>query len=163
MEHEMSTSNSRVTGPEAKRAVGERREGAGGHPAGPAVPDPELAERPRRRTFTADYKLKILAEIDATTEPGEIGALLRREGLYSSLLSTWRRQRDEGALRALGQKRGPKGPDPREERIAKLERRAERAESRLATAQWVIEVQGNVSALLGDLLEPKGAAAKERQ
>ncbi len=165
MEHEMSTTtnNNGATGPEAKRAVGERSEGAGGRPTAPTVPDPELAELPKRRTFTADYKLKILAEVDAATEPGEIGALLRREGLYSSLLSTWRRQRDEGALRALGRKRGPKSPDPREERIAKLTRRAERAESRLATAQRVIEVQGNVSALLGDLLEPKGAAAKVRQ
>jgi transposase-like protein len=145
---------------EAQRAVGERSE-AGAAPAEPgAVPDPELAQRPKRRRFTAEYKLRVLREADACVKQGEIGALLRREGLYSSHLTTWRRQRDEGALTALARKRGRKPGDPRDRQIDELERRAERAEAELAKAQRVIEVQGNVSALLGDLLEP--GSARER-
>lgn len=71
---------------------------------------PEISEKPRRRRFTAEYKLGIVAEADACSDPGEVGALLRREGLYSSHLSTWRRQRDEGQLQALSpKKRGRKG------------------------------------------------------
>jgi hypothetical protein len=120
-------------------------------------PDPELVERPRRRTFTAKYKLKVLGEADACTKPGEIGALLRREGLYTSHLSAWRKQRDEGALQALSQRRGRPAADPRDAQIASLRRRAERAESELEKARRVIEVQGNVSALLGELLDPRGA------
>jgi transposase-like protein len=125
------------------------------------VPDPELAERPKRRRFTAEYKLRIVAEADACTRPGETGALLRREGLYSSHLSGWRKQRDQGALKALRRSRGPKPPDPRDQRIATLERRAKRSEAELDKARKVIEVQGNVSALLGELLEPKGAKPNE--
>ena len=144
-------------GREAERAVGERSEAAAA-PAAPAgVPDPEFVERPKRRRFGAEYKLAILREADACTRVGEIGALLRREGLYSSHLSSWRKQRDEGALTALARKRGRKPADPLETESAELRRRAERAEAELLKAQRVIEVQGNVSALLGDLLEPKGA------
>ena len=144
-------------GREAERAVGERSEAAAA-PAAPAgVPDPEFVERPARRRFGAEYKLAILREADACTRVGEIGALLRREGLYSSHLSSWRKQRDEGALTALARKRGRKPADPLETESAELRRRAERAEAELRKARRVIEVQGNVSALLGDLLEPKGA------
>jgi transposase-like protein len=144
-------------GREAERAVGERSEAAAA-PAAPAgVPDPEFVERPKRRRFGAEYKLAILREADACTRVGEIGALLRREGLYSSHLSSWRKQRDEGALTALARKRGRKPADPLETESAELRRRAERAEAELRKARRVIEVQGNVSALLGDLLEPKGA------
>ncbi len=144
-------------GREAERAVGERSEAAAA-PAAPAgVPDPEFVERPKRRRFGAEYKLAILREADACTRAGEIGALLRREGLYSSHLSSWRKQRDEGALTALARKRGRKPADPLETESAELRRRAERAEAELRKARRVIEVQGNVSALLGDLLEPKGA------
>jgi len=121
------------------------------------VPDPELVERPKRRRFGAEYKLRVLREADACSRPGEIGALLRREGLYSSHLSSWRGQREAGALKALSRPRGRKGPDPRDARIGALERRAERAETELEKAKRVIEVQGNVSALLGELLEPGGA------
>ncbi len=142
---------------EAERAVGERSEAGAERVAPAGVPDPELVEQPKRRRFTAEYKLRILREADACTKQGEVGALLRREGLYSSHLSSWRRQRDEGALTALTRKRGPKPADRRAAEIAALERRAERAESELAKAQRVIEVQGNVSALLGDLLEPGSA------
>jgi len=143
---------------EAKRAVGERSEAAAGRAAPAVVPDPELVERPRRRRFPADYKLRVLREADACTRPGEVAALLRREGLYSSHLSAWRKQRDQGALEALSRPRGRKPPDPRAAQIAALERRAERAESELGKARKVIEVQGNVSALLGELLEPRGAS-----
>jgi transposase len=83
---------------------------------------------------------------------------LRREGLYSSILSEWRKQRDAGSLQALSRPRGRKPDDPRDAQIAGLRRRAERAEAELSKARRVIEVQGNVSALLGELLEPRGAS-----
>jgi len=89
--------------------------------------------------------------------------LLRREGLYSSHLATWRRQRDEGSLQALGRPRGRKPADPRDAQIVGLRARVERAEAELAKARRVIEVQGNVSALLGELLEPKGAPGSTGQ
>ena len=114
-------------------------------------------ERPRRRKFSAAYKLEIVRAADACTEPGEIGTLLRREGLYTSHLSAWRKARDQGGLQALSKRRGRRGADPRDAEIERLQRRAERAESELEKARKVIEVQGNVSALLGDLLEPRGA------
>ena len=157
MEHLMSLmENNGAAGRGAERAEGERSEEAGGDAAPKVVPDPEL-KRPRRRAFGADYKLRILEEADAATGPGEVGALLRREGLYSSHLSEWRRLRKEGALGALGHKRGRKAADSRDRRIAELEQRAERAEAELAKARKVIEVQGNVSALLEDLLGTEGA------
>lgn len=133
--------------------IDNRLNGTGGYGA----PDPELVERPTRRRFTAEYKLRILQAADACSRPGEIGALLRREGLYTSHLSDWRRQRDEGALAALERPRGRRGPNPLESENAELRRRLERAEAELAKARKVIEVQGNVSALLGELLEPGSA------
>ncbi len=145
---------------EAERAVGEPSEAAAGRAAPAGAPDPELVEGPKRRRFTAEYKLRILREADACTRAGETGALLRREGLYSSHLSSWRKQRDEGALTALARKRGRKLADPLQAENAELRRRAERAESELVKAQRVIEVQGNVSALLGDLLEPQSASER---
>jgi transposase-like protein len=84
-----------------ERAGGERKRIADGGAAAGDVPDPELVERPRRRRFSAEYKLRVLREADACTKPGEMGALLRREGLYSSLLTEWRRAREAGALEAL--------------------------------------------------------------
>jgi transposase-like protein len=113
----------------------------------------QLVERPRRRRFTAAYKLEVLRDADACTKPGEVGALLRREGLYTSHLSAWRKQRDEGALKALSKARGRPKPNPLEADNARLRRRAERAEAELAKARKVIEVQGNVSALLEELLQ----------
>src|SRR3954467_5866693 len=122
-----------------------------------AVPDAELVERATRRRFSAEYKLQVLQQAEACTRPGEVGALLRREGLYTSHLTAWRKQREQGALAALGRRRGrPKG-DGREAQVAALRGRAERAEAELEKARRVIEVQGNVSALLGELLEPRGA------
>jgi transposase-like protein len=125
------------------------------------VPDPELIERPQRRRFSAEYKLRIIHEAEACTRSGEIGALLRRQGLYTSHLSAWRKQRDEGALDALSRPRGRRTPHPLERENAELRRRMERAEAQLARAQKVIEVQGNVSALLGELLGPGGAKRDE--
>ena len=147
----------------AKRAVGERSDVAAARATREQVPDPELVERAKRRRFTAEYKLRILREAEACTRPGEIGALLRREGLYTSHLTAWRKQRDAGALDALDRKRGRKPADPREAQIAALRRRAERAETELEKARRVIEVQGNVSALLGELLGPKGAPGNTEQ
>jgi transposase-like protein len=141
----------------AERAVGERSEAAGA-PAG--VPDPELVERPRRRTFSAEYKLEILREAEACTQPGEIGALLRREGLYSGHLSKWRRQREAGALEALGRSRGRKPLDRRDLELAELRRRLERSEAELEKARKVIEIQGNVSALLEQMLGTEGATGR---
>ena len=143
-----------VAGRFAERAVGERSEAAGGR----AAPDAELVERPRRRRFSAEYKLRILREVDACSRPGEIGALLRREGLYSALLSKWRQQRDAGALEALGRRLGRKPIDRREHEIAELRRRLERSEAELRKARRVIEIQGNVSALLEQLLGTEGAS-----
>ena len=106
-------------------------------------PDPEVVPRAKRRTFSAEYKLRILAEADACTERGEIGALLRREGLYSSHLDKWRTQRDRGALQALTpQKRGPK-IDPQAEEMARLRGENERLQVRLQQAETIIEVQKN--------------------
>ena len=138
-------------GRSAGGAVGDRGGSAGGRVE--SVPDPELVARPRRRRFSAEYKLRIVREADACSRPGEVGALLRREGLYSSLLTEWRRARDSGALVALAPKRrGPRGPSPEQVELGVLRRRLERTQADLETARRVIEVQGNVSALLEELL-----------
>ena len=97
-------------GHEAERAVGERSAVAAGRAAPKGAPDPELVERPKRRRFSAEYKLRILREADACTRPGEVGALLRREGLYTSHLTYWRKQRNAGALKALSRPRGRSRP-----------------------------------------------------
>ena len=159
MEHDtmLDMENDGAGGRVVERAVGERNGGAAGRSAPEGVPDPELVDRPVRRRFSAEYKLRILREAEACTRPGEVGGLLRREGLYSSILSEWRKQRDAGSLQALSRPRGRKPPNPLEAENAKLLRRAERAETDLEKARKVIEVQGNVSALLGELLEPRGA------
>ena len=138
--------------------VGAAVEAAAGGRAAPAgVPDPELVEQAKRRRFTAKYKLEILEQAEACTESGEIGELLRREGLYTSHLTYWRKQRRDGALRELGQSRGRKPGDKRDAEIAALTRRAEGAEVELAKARRVIEIQGNVSALLEEMLGTESA------
>jgi transposase len=159
LEHVVSLmeSNDGAGGREAEGALGERSAAATGRAAPAGVPDPELVERPKRRRYSAEYKLRILREADACTRPGEVGALLRREGLYTSHLTYWRKQRDEGALKGLSRPRGRKPADRRDEEIAELRQRLDRAEGELEKARKVIEVQGNVSALLGELLEPRGA------
>ncbi len=147
-------------GREIDGAVGDGEVAAGGSPRG--GPDPELVERPRRRRFTAEYKLRIVREADACTRSGEVGALLRREGLYSSLLTEWRRARDAGALEALERPRGRPKKDPREDEIQALRQRAERAEAELEKARLAVEVQGNVSALLGGRKPPDAADGLRR-
>src|SRR3954454_15834473 len=154
MSEELNGASGRI----AERAVGERSDLAAARPSREGVPDPELVERASRRRFSAEYKLRILRETDACSRPGEIGALLRREGLYTSHLTAWRKQRDAGALAGLDRKRGGKPADRRDAENAALRRRLERAEAELEKARSkVIEVQGNVSALVGELLEPRGA------
>src|SRR5215210_2678350 len=148
-----------AAGGEDQRAVGELGFGAGGRAAEPGVPDPELVEHAKRRKFTAKYKLEILEKADACTRPGEVGELLRREGLYTSHLTYWRKQRRDGALKELGQSRGRKPTDRRDAEIAELRRRAERAEAELQKARKVIEIQGNVSALLEQMLGTEGESA----
>jgi len=115
-------------------------------------PDPEVVAQAKRRTFSAKYKLRILEKADGCTEAGQLGALLRREGLYSSNLKTWRRQREEGSLKGLApKKRGPR-PDPDKEllqRIAKLEKENLRLADKLEKAELIIEVQKKVARLLG--------------
>ncbi len=155
----MLDSSKLETDPEVARrvpqgAVGDRR-GPAGASSSSGVPDPELAERPRRRRFTPEYKLGVLRGAEACTRKGEIGAMLRREGLYTSHLTAWRKQRDAGALEGLAPRK--RGPRPEQVENEQLRRRAERAEAELDTARRVIEVQGNVSALLEDLLAPKSA------
>src|ERR1019366_8088321 len=103
---------------------------------GGSRPDPELAERPRRRRFTGEYKLGILREAAGATRPGEIAVMLRREGLYSSHLAAWRKQQDAGALRGLEpRKRGPRGPSSEQLELLAVRARLERAEAELATAR----------------------------
>ena len=113
-------------------------------------PDPEVPERAKRRSYTARYKLEILAEYGALDRDGK-GGLLRREGLYSSLISEWRKQRDKGALEALTAKPGRRLLDPLERDNVRLRQRVERLEGELGTARRVIEVQGKLSALLEEL------------
>src|SRR6266508_2097996 len=114
---------------EDRRGVAELGFGGGGRAAPKGVPDPELVEQAKRRSFTAKYKAEILQKADACSRPGEIGELLRGEGLYTSHLTYWRKQRKEGALRELGKSRGRKPADRREQQIVELQRRAERAEA----------------------------------
>ena len=113
-----------AAGREDQRGVAGLGFGAGGRAAPEGVPDPELVEQAKRRTFTAEYKARILAEADACTRPGEVGELLRREGLYTSHLTYWRKQVRDGALKELGRPRGRKPTDQREREIAELTRRA---------------------------------------
>ena len=116
------------------------------------VPDPEVPERAKRRRFTASYKLAILDELDQASEPGAKGAILRREGLYTSHIVEWRRARDAGALEALGRSRGRKPANPLAGEVERLRRRAQRLEAELDRARLVIAAQGNLSALLEGLL-----------
>ena len=116
------------------------------------VPDPEVVPVAERRQFNAAYKLRILAEVDQCTEPGEIGALLRREGVYSSYLSRWRCAREQGLLKALSPKKRGRKPtaDPElEQEVADLRRENERLQKKLETAETIIEVQKKLSHLLG--------------
>ena len=125
----------------------------------PAAASPEISERPRRRQFSAQEKLRILREADAATGKGVISSLLRREGLYSSALTDWRRQRDAGAFDALvPARRGPKllPINPLAGQLAAAQREIARLGHRLEQAEAIIEIQKKVSALLGMTLSPPG-------
>ena len=116
------------------------------------IPDPEVVATAQRRQFTAKEKLRILEEADANTGPSGIGALVRREGIYSSYLSRWRRARDQGQLKALSsKKRGPKTSADKElaEEVVRLRRENEGLRTRLKQAETIIEVQKKLSQLLG--------------
>jgi len=131
----------------ARRATGVAGAGAKGSS------DPEVPEKAQRRRFTPEYKLRILEEADRCRESGEIGALLRREGLYTSNLSAWREQRRVGALGALSQKRGRKARrDPQAKRVAELEREIGSLREELRKARVIIDVQKKVARLLGNNL-----------
>jgi transposase len=105
------------------------------------MPKTEVVAKAQRKRFTAAEKLRILREVDACQGSGEIGALLRREGIYSSYLTTWRRQRERGELDGLApQRRGPK-PDPQATEIARLKRENERLQKRLEQAEFIIDFQ----------------------
>ena len=130
-----------------------------GGPAGVSVvPNPEVPEKAVRRIFTAGYKRRILREADACKETGQLGALLRREGLYSSNLITWRRQAEQGTLEALSpKKRGPKEkkPDPSLRRIAELEKATQKLEHKLRQAELIIAAQKKIAEIFQMPLDPK--------
>ena len=117
------------------------------------MPETEVVEKAQRRQYTAEYKLRILQEVDACKEKGEIGALLRREGLYSSLIYKWREQCNRGSLEGLSaHKRGPKR-DLQAVEIARLQRENERLRKRLEQAELIIDVQKKVARMLGAPME----------
>ena len=116
----------------------------------PQEPDPQVPERAHLRRFSAFYKQKILSEYEGLGKAGK-GALLRREGLYSSLISEWRKQRDQGALAGLAQKRGRPETDPREREVVRLRKELAHVERELDKARKVIEIQSKLSALLEGL------------
>jgi transposase len=144
--------------PAAQRREGERseadRSAAAGNKAAasPPRPEPEVVAGGKRRTFSAQYKLRILAEADAAAgQSGAIGALLRRDALFSSHLTSWRRERHEGILKGLTpNKRGPKSKrNPQEEELQLLRRQNQRLSEELRKAEIIIDVQKKVGALLG--------------
>ncbi len=127
--------------------------------SGAEVPDPEVSEKASRRKYTAEYKLRILNQADACTDRGQTNALLRREGLYSSNLNTWKRQLAEGTLKALSpKKRGPKPqkPDPARKRISELERENEKLRHKLKRAEMLIDFQKKISEILQIPMDPNG-------
>lgn len=134
----------------ARRATGD----PAGRGVAAGVPDPEVIEQAKRRRFSAEYKLRIVREADACKRDGDVAALLRREGLYSSHLSSWRRQREESARAGLtARKRGrkAKAEDPR---VKELERENARLQRRLARVETMLEIQKKASELLGIPLSP---------
>ena len=143
-----------VVGPEAE---GARRATAAFGPATTSHatdPDPEVPAKAHRRRFTAEYRLRILKQADACKKPGELGALLRREGLYSSLLTNWRRQREQGGLREMrDRRRGPK-PRPVDPRMKHLEAENRRLHRKLQRAETIITLQKKVAEILGIPLKP---------
>ena len=125
--------------------------------------DPEVPAKAKRRRFTAEYKLRVLEEAEASREPGEVAALLRREGLYSSHLAEWRRARRQGSLKALAKPRGPQGH--RRDRVAEeneqLRKENARLRRRLQQAQAILEIQKKASEILGTPLNPSPSESDE--
>ena len=142
----------RALGVEERSDETPRARASGARPA----PDPEVVAKPKRRQFTAEYRLRILEEADRCTQPGEVGRLLRREGLYSSHLTAWRKARRKGSLRELAaKKRGAKPAErnPLDAKVRALEAQVARLEHELHTAHTILDVQGKVAGLLGLNLE----------
>jgi transposase len=141
---------------EADWSAASSKIGAAAPPAPALRPDPEFTADAKRRTFPAAYKLRIVEEADAAVGDGMIGALLRREGLYSSLLSTWRRERQQGTLQSP-RKRGPKAEpiDPRQQQLHQLQRDNDRLTGELQKAHLVIEVQKKVALLWEQQVGPE--------
>ncbi len=135
----------------ARRATGGSADEAVAAGVSGTAPDPEVSDKPKRRRFTAEYKRKFLKQADAC-RAGELGALLRREGVYSSSLTAWRSARDRGELAGLApKKRGPKTqmPDPRDRELAAKDREIARLSARAERAEALIEVQKKLSEILG--------------
>jgi transposase len=126
----------------------------------PQEPDPYVPERAHLRRFSAFYKQKILSEYEGLGKAGK-GALLRREGLYSSLISEWRKQRDQGAMAGLAQKRGWPETDPREREVVRLRKELAHVERELDKARKVIEIQSKLSALLEGLAAESAEGGSE--
>jgi len=136
----------------ARRATGVGPAGGDRRVSNVVPPDPEVPAHKRRRKLSAEYKLRILKEAEQCTQPGERGALLRREGLYSSSLTRWRRQREEGILQAMTpQKRGRKAVEknPLAEEVARLQKENQHLRKKLWQAERIIDVQKKVSEILG--------------
>jgi transposase-like protein len=156
----MDLSKTKLSSPqwsEPERSDGERNGGDDNRPASPTpVPDPEVPARPTRRRFSAQYKAQIVDEAGRCTPPGQIGALLRREGLVSARLALWRKQCRQGAMKALrDDKRGRKPiHDARDRELDRLRRETARLAQKLKQAQTIIEIQKKVAALLGHPIEP---------
>lgn len=154
----------RVDGSETPAALPD-----GGHATSaasrPMAPDPEVLERPVRRKFKAEFKRRIVEETAACTAPGEVGALLRRHGLYSSHLVDWRRQYEQGALAGLEPRRRgckPQEKNPLADKVARLERDLRRAQARAERAERLVELQKKVSELLGIALEQPDESGERR-
>jgi transposase len=124
------------------------------------VPDPEVPAKARSRRYSASYKAKILAEYEELDKAGK-GALLRREGLYTSLIAAWRAQREQGALAALAKPAGRPQTDPQDRENVQLRKEVERLAAELDRARKVIEVQGKLSALLGQLATDSPTSGSE--
>jgi len=148
---------------EATASGGAEGAGCGPRPAPTpvVVADPEVTEKARRRRFSAEYKLRVVEEADGCTEPGQVGELLRREGLYSSHLTLWRKQRQEGSLRGLApRKRGRKArpKNPLAKRVSELELENETLRKRIRQAELIIDVEKKVSQILGVSLKTPDSA-----
>ena len=145
-----------LDGARAPALGGEERSDEATSAGAGSPPDPEVVAKPQRRRFTAEYRLRILEEADRCTQPGEVGQLLRREGLYSSHLTKWRQARREGSLHGLRpKKRGAKTRQnhPLESKVRELEAKVSRLEKDLHTAHTILDVQEKVAGLLGFSLE----------